>query len=76
MPPLPLPSGHEVLRVFESLGWEVARQRGSHIVLVKDGFLATLSVPDHRTVARWTLRSLIRAADRTVSEFVAAAKEL
>ena len=76
MPPLPSLSGREVVRVFESLGWEVARQRGSHIVLAREGSLATLSVPDHRTVAKGTLRSLIRAADLTVSEFVAAASDL
>ena len=60
------------MQVFVTLGWEVARQRGSHIVLVKDGHLATLSVPDHRTVAKGTLRSLIRAANVTVEEFLAA----
>lgn len=48
MPPLPALSGREVVQVFVALGWEVARQRGSHIVLVKDGHMATLSVPDHR----------------------------
>jgi predicted RNA binding protein YcfA (HicA-like mRNA interferase family) len=76
MPPVPSLSGREVVRVFESLGWEVVRRRGSHIVLVKDGSMSTLSVPDHRLVAKGTLRSLIRAADLTVSEFVAAAEEL
>jgi len=76
MPPLPSLSGREVVRVFESFGWEVARQRGSHIVLVKDGSLATLSVPDHRPLAKGTLRSLIRSADLTVSEFVTATEEL
>jgi hypothetical protein len=34
--------------------------------------MATLSVPDHRTVAKGTLRSLIRAANLTVEEFLAA----
>jgi hypothetical protein len=43
-------------------------------VLVKDGHLATLSVPDHREVARGTLPKLIRLAELTVAEFVAAAK--
>jgi predicted RNA binding protein YcfA (HicA-like mRNA interferase family) len=76
MPPLPSLSGREVVRVFESLGWEVVRRRGSHVVLVRDGSMASLSVPDHRPVAKGTLRSLIRAADLTVSEFVAAAEEL
>ena len=72
MPPLPVLSGREVVRVFAALGWDVARQRGSHIVLTKDGHLATLSVPDHRIVAKGTLRSLIRAANVTVEEFLAA----
>jgi len=70
---LPVLSGREVVRVFESLGWQVARQSGSHIVMVKEGETATLSVPDHREVAKGTLRSLIRAAGLTVAEFVAVA---
>ncbi|MCC5660888.1 type II toxin-antitoxin system HicA family toxin [Nostoc sp. XA010] len=49
---LPVLNGREVVRVFESFGWEVARQSGSHIILVKEGELATLSVPEHREVAK------------------------
>ena len=64
-------SGRKVIRVFEKLGWQVARQRGSHIVLVKDGEIATLSIPDHKEIAKGTLRSLIRAAGITVEEFCA-----
>ena len=76
MPPLPSLSGSDVVRVLKTFGWEVARQRGSHIILVKSGSLATLSVPDHRIVAKGTLRSLIRAADLTLSQFVEVANEL
>ena len=72
MPALPVLSGRKVVRALEQLGWEVARQRGSHIVLVKDGEIATLSVPDHQEVAKGTLRSLIRTAGITVEEFVSA----
>jgi predicted RNA binding protein YcfA (HicA-like mRNA interferase family) len=71
-PTLPVLSGREVVRAFESFGWQVARQSGSHIVMVKEGEMATLSVPDHREVAKGTLRSLIRAAGLTVAEFVSA----
>jgi len=70
MPPLPHLSGREVVRAFASDGWQVARQRGSHIILVKDGHPATLSVPDHKEVAKGTLRSLIRASGLTVERFV------
>jgi predicted RNA binding protein YcfA (HicA-like mRNA interferase family) len=69
---LPVLSGREDVKTFESLGWKNVRQSGSHIVLVKDGHSASLSVPDHREVARGTLRKLIRAADLTVDQFVAA----
>ena len=74
MQKLPLLSGRNVAKVFEHLGWEVARQRGSHIILVKKGHIATLSVPDHREVARGTLRSLIARANTTVEEFLSVMK--
>jgi predicted RNA binding protein YcfA (HicA-like mRNA interferase family) len=70
MPAVPVLSGKEVVRVFEHFGWWISRQRGSHIVLTKDGEIATLSVPDHKEVARGTLRSLIRAANLTTDEFI------
>ena len=69
MPLLPVMSGREVVRAFEDCGWQVARQRGSHVIMVKAGENATLSVPDHKEVAKGTLRSLIRAAGMTVQEF-------
>ena len=73
MPNLPVLSGRKVVKVFETFGWKVARQRGSHIILVHDDHTATLSVPDHKDVAKGTLRSLIRCAGLTVEEFCRAA---
>ncbi len=72
MAQLPNLSGKEVVEAFENLGWEFSRQSGSHIVLTKDGEMASLSVPNHREVAKGTLRSLIRAANLTIDEFVKA----
>ena len=66
---LPTLSGQEVVRVFKTFGWNVARRRSSHIILTKDGEMATLSVPDHKVVAKGTLRSLIRSAGLSVDEF-------
>jgi len=70
MPPVPLLRPREVVRAFERLGWRVARQRSSHIIMTKEGHIATLSIPDHRQVARGTLRSLITRAGITVEEFL------
>jgi predicted RNA binding protein YcfA (HicA-like mRNA interferase family) len=33
MPTVPTLSGRDVVRIFEKEGWQVARQRGSHIIL-------------------------------------------
>ena len=74
MPVLPVLSGRELVQVFESLGWQVARPRGSHIILVKPDHTATWSVPAHREIAKGTRRSLIRAAGLTVEAFAAEAE--
>ncbi len=74
MPEAPLLRPSEVIKAFERLGWRVARQKGSHVILVKPGHIATLSVPNHSEVARGTLRSLIQKAGITVDEFVEAAE--
>jgi hypothetical protein len=37
--------------------------------MVREGENATLSIPDHKEVAKGTLRSLIRSAGITVDEF-------
>lgn len=75
MPSLPVISGRKAAKVFQSLGWQVARQRGSHIILIKEGHQATLSVPDHKEVAKGTLRVLLRVADITIDEFVQASRD-
>jgi len=72
MPAVPLLSPGEVVKTFEKLSWQVARQRGSHIIPTKEGHIATLSVPNHAQVARGTLRSLIARAGITVGEFIEA----
>jgi predicted RNA binding protein YcfA (HicA-like mRNA interferase family) len=65
-----------VARVFESLGWRVARQRSSHVIMVRPGSIASLSIPDHKEVAAGTLRSLIRSARMTLQDFVEASRRL
>ena len=69
MPGLPLLSGAAAVKAFERAGWRQDRQRGSHVVMVKQGHVASLSVPQHRELAPGTLRALIRAAGMTVDQF-------
>jgi predicted RNA binding protein YcfA (HicA-like mRNA interferase family) len=75
MSTVPLLRPREVVKALENLGWQVARLKGSHIILTKEGHIATLSVPNHPQVARGTLRSLIARAGLTVEEFLSAVHE-
>lgn len=68
---LPEVSGRQAIAAFERAGFEIRARRGSHVVMVRAGHAATLSVPDHRRLRAGTLRALIRKAGLTVSEFVA-----
>ena len=75
MTSLPVISGSETVKVFERFGWTVARQTSSHIIMTKEGEIASLSIPNHKEVARGTLRSLLRSANLTVDEFVSRLKK-
>jgi predicted RNA binding protein YcfA (HicA-like mRNA interferase family) len=69
---LPSIAARDAIRVFEQLGYERDRQRGSHVVLRhRDPPHRRLVVPDHRTLAKGTLRALIREAGLSVDEFSA-----
>lgn len=68
---LPVVSGVDAVRAFGRTGYEVDHQTGSHIILRhRDPPHRRLSVPNHRELAKGTLRALIREAGLTVEEFV------
>ena len=70
MSPLPQASGRDVVRALGKIGYEVDRQRGSHIMLRNTSPpYRRIVVPDHREVAKGTLRAIIRECGLTVDEF-------
>ncbi len=71
MSKLPVVSGKEAVRAFERLGYEQARQKGSHAFMRSAG-RPSISVPLHNPIKRGTLRSIIRDAGFSVEEFVRA----
>lgn len=70
MSKLPVVSGAECVKALKQLGFIVTRQRGSHIILVREEPKTSITVPDHKELDRGTLRAIIRQADLTVDEFV------
>jgi predicted RNA binding protein YcfA (HicA-like mRNA interferase family) len=71
MASLPVVSGEAAIRAFERAGWLRARQKGSHVSMVKSGVNVNLSVPLHKELDRGTLRKLIRLSGVSVEDFAA-----
>ena len=68
---LPALRPQQVVRVLEKAGWQVHRQRGSHVSMHKQGVAFLITVPLHRRdLPRGTLRDIIKDAGLTVEEFL------
>lgn len=71
MPPsVPPVSGAEAVRRPQRLGFVVARQKGSHVVLKRDG--AGCVVPLHDELKAGTLAGVLRQAGVSADEFLKA----
>ncbi|HVB49870.1 MAG TPA: type II toxin-antitoxin system HicA family toxin [Burkholderiales bacterium] len=70
MPKLPRVSGAEVVRALGRLGFAVARQRGSHIVLRRGS--SGCGVPNHRELKSGTLAGVLKQAGVSIEDFIKA----
>jgi predicted RNA binding protein YcfA (HicA-like mRNA interferase family) len=76
MPPrLQVISGRTCIAALRRFGYEVTRQRGSHVRLVCEG-RASLTVPLHSELDRGTLQSILRSAEVSHEEFARVCAEL
>jgi predicted RNA binding protein YcfA (HicA-like mRNA interferase family) len=68
---LPVISGEEAIAAFVRAGYEVVRQRGSHVRLrdPSQPMRPPLSIPQHDELRPGLLRRLLRDAGLTVEEF-------
>lgn len=59
MSPLPVVSARDAIRAFQALGYDVDHQTGSHVILRQASTpFRRLTVPNHKELAKGTLRSL------------------
>lgn len=63
-------SGKDAVKAFQKAGWGKIGQVGSHLVMVKEGCKANLSIPQHKELSVGTLRALIRNSGLSVDEFL------
>ena len=68
MPKLPHISGADAVRALQRLGFEVTRQKGSHIVMRRGP--SGCVVPHHREIKAGTLSGVLRQAGVSVEEFI------
>jgi predicted RNA binding protein YcfA (HicA-like mRNA interferase family) len=67
---MPVVSWRQVERVLRKLGYTFDRQRGSHRVYVRAQPPDTITVPQHREIAKGTLKSIIRQLGLGLDGFV------
>ena len=71
---LPLITGEELVKALQREGFELARQKGSHVQVRKyvEGEKVTFPVPVHKgkTLKPGTLRGILRKADVSVERLL------
>ncbi len=68
MSKLPLLSWRDIVKALAKAGFQVVRQKGSHLILVKDEYV--IPVPKHREIKRGLLQAIIAEAGLTREEFL------
>ena len=73
---LPRLSGLDTIKILSKKGYKIARQKGSHIIIVKetDKGKRAVVVPNHKEIDKGTLLEIIRQAGMTREEFLGLVK--
>ncbi|AUT03346.1 hypothetical protein CLI64_24635 [Nostoc sp. CENA543] len=72
MPKMPILTGTEVIKTLEKIGFQVVRQKGSHVQMEnEDGRLVTIPVHPGKTIGKGLLRKILRDVELTREEFIA-----
>ncbi|MFH0922122.1 MAG: type II toxin-antitoxin system HicA family toxin [Fibrobacterota bacterium] len=67
---LPVVSGRDLCKAMGNIGYLVDHQTGSHIILRHNTPpFRRLTIPNHREIAKGTLRAIIKQAGISVDEF-------
>ena len=69
MPQLPILSGKEIIKALSKIGYQVLRQRGSHIRLSCSN-KKNVTVPDYEAISRGLLRKILRDVELSPEEFI------
>ena len=66
---MPRVSGREAAKALSKFGYLLDRQRGSHMVLIRESPRNRVVVPDHRELDKGTLAAILRQAGLDIESF-------
>jgi predicted RNA binding protein YcfA (HicA-like mRNA interferase family) len=68
---LPAVKPRDAIRALEKAGWRVHRQKGSHVIMHKEGVPDLVTIPMHtKDLSKGTLHGIIEDAGLTAGEFL------
>ena len=67
----PVVSAKDAIKAFEKIGYEIVRQKGSHIRMrnYTDPICQPITIPNHKTLKVGLLRNLLNDAGLSIEEF-------
>ena len=72
MPKIPVVSGREVIKALSKVGYDVDHQTGSHVILrQRESPHRRVTVPNHKEIAKGTLKAILEETGLTLDEFMA-----
>ena len=72
MAKLPVLSGKEIIKVLSKIDYKHIRTSGSHMIMVKqnENGKKTLPVPNHKELAKGTLKAIMKQTDLTLEDLL------
>jgi len=68
---LPVLSAKELIKILSKLDYENDHQSGSYIILRNKNYpFRRLTIPNHKVIAKGTLRTIIRQSGLSLDEFL------
>ena len=71
-PRLPVVSGKQLIRILQKFGYEMARQKGSHVRLrnATEPYRLPVTVPMHDELAIGTLKRILQDAKISIEQLI------
>lgn len=72
MTKLPVTSGRNIIKALSRFGWIPVRQKGSHVILIKDTYQGRKSVPVpvHKEIDKKLLSKIIKETEVPKDKFL------